>query len=187
MDPNHDFELFPAERPQPEPAEAQQVLAIDFDDELKAREALLATARLGKRHTIEVEDAAIVTRSRSGRTRILQTRDRTPGQGAMLGFWWGGLAGLILFGSLGWVGGAAIGAGAGYLWALWNDFGIDDNWMRALGRNLAPGHAAFVLAVRDAFPTSLLRELRRFDGRLLHNSLRDVDSADVEAALDYIP
>ncbi len=185
---NRDFELFPAERPARAAAEEdQQLLAIDFDDELMAKEALLAAARLGKRQAIDLADAAIVTRSRSGRTRILQTRDKTPAQGAMLGFWWGGLTGLVALGFGGWLLGGLLGAIGGALWAHWRDIGIDDRWMRKLGGTLAPGHAAFVIAVRHAFPTNLIRELRRFQGRLLHNSVRDVDSAAVEDALAYVP
>ncbi len=184
---NRGFELFPAERPAARPGEEQQLLAIDFDDELLAKEALLAAARLGKRQAIALDDAAIVTRSRSGRTRILQTRDKTPAQGALLGGWWGGLAGLFALGFGGWLVGGLLGAVAGGIWAHWRDIGIDDRWMRRLGDTLAPGHAAFVIAVRHAFPTNLIRELRRFQGRLLHNSVRDVDTAAVEDALAYMP
>ena len=39
--------------------EAPDVLAIDFDDELKAREALLAATRLGRKRSVEITDAAI--------------------------------------------------------------------------------------------------------------------------------
>ncbi len=184
---NRDFELFPAEVPSRQSLTEEQVLAIDFDDELKAREAVLAATRLGKRRAIELADAAIVIRTPSGRTRIHQTRDKTPAQGAVLGAWWGSLAGLIALGLGGWLVGLVLGAAAGGLWARWRDIGIDDQWMRRLGETLAPGHAAFVMAVRSVFPTNLLRELRRFDGRLLHNSVRDVDSQAVEEALAFVP
>jgi uncharacterized membrane protein len=167
----------------PEPA--PQVLAIDFDDELKAREALLAALRLGKGRAIELDDAAIVTRARNGRTRIVQTKDKTPAQGAMLGAWWASLAGLVAAGLVGWLAGMALGALAGGLWARWRDVGIDDGWMKQLGRDLAPGHAAAFFQMGHVFPTNLLRELRRFDGRLLHSSLRDVESRDIEEALAF--
>jgi uncharacterized membrane protein len=163
------------------------VLAIDFDDELKAREALLAATRLRKRQSVEMTDAAIVTRTTRGRTRIIQTRDTSPAQGAVAGSWWGGLAGLLLGGIAGWAIGIVLGALAGGLWARFRDYGIDDPWMREVGANLAPGHAAAFFQLPHVYATHLIRELRRFDGRLLHNSLRDIDSNDLEDALAVIP
>ena len=167
--------------------EAPDVLAIDFDDELKAREALLAATRLGRKRSVEMTDAAIVTKTQTGRTRILQTRDTSPVQGAVNGSWWGGLAGLLLGGITGWAIGIALGALAGGLWAKLRDIGINDPWMRRATANLAPGHAAAFFQFPHVYATHLIRELRRFDGRLIHNSLRDVDSRELEEALAIIP
>ena len=166
---------------------APDVLAIDFDDELKAREALLAATRLGRKRSIEMTDAAIVTRTSTGRTRILQTRDTSPRQGAVMGSWWGGLAGLFLGGITGWAIGLALGALAGGLWAKLRDSGIDDPWMKQTAGQLAPGHAAAFFQLPHVYATHLIRELRRFDGRLLHNSLRGVESLELEQALAIIP
>lgn len=166
---------------------APDVLAIDFDDELKAREALLAATRLGKRRSVEMTDAAIVTKSPTGRTRIMQTRDLSPSQGATMGAWWGGLFGLVAAGMPGWVGGMVIGAAFGGLWAKSRDIGISDPWMKSFGAHLLPGHAAAFFQMPHVYATHLLRELRRFDGVLLHNSLRDVETSEVEDALAVIP
>ena len=167
--------------------EAADVLAIDFDDELKAREALLAATRLGRRQSVEMTDAAIVTRTPNGRTRIIQTRDVSPVQGAINGSWWGGLAGLVVGGITGWAIGLALGGLAGGLWARFRDVGINDPWMRRTAANLAPGHAAAFFQFPQVYSTHLIRELRRFDGTLLHNSLRDVETVELEEALAIIP
>ena len=174
-----------APRDGPEPVLEPQVLAIDFDDELKAREALLAAIRLGKGRVIDLDDAAIVTRTRNGRPRIVQTKDKTPSQGAVLGAWWASLAGLIVGGIAGWMIGLVAGAVIGGLWGRYRDIGIDDGFMKRLGADLAPGHAVAFFQMANVFPTNLLRELRRFDGRLLHSSLRDVDRTDIEDALTF--
>ncbi len=166
---------------------AADVLAIDFDDELKAREALLAATRLGRKHSVEMTDAAIVTRTSNGRTRIIQTRDISPVQGAINGSWWGGLAGLVVGGIAGWAIGLALGALTGGLWAQLRDIGINDPWMRRTAANLAPGHAAAFFQMPHVYATHLIRELRRFDGALLHNSLRDVETVELEEALAIIP
>ncbi len=169
------------------PVTGADVLAIDFDDELKAREALLAATRLGRRHSVEMTDAAIVTRTRTGRIRILQTRDTSPLQGAVTGSWWGGLAGLVIGGITGWIIGVALGALVGGLSAKLRDTGINDLWMRQAAANLAPGHAAAFFEFPHVYVTHLIKELRRFDGTLLFNSLRDVESGELEEALAIIP
>jgi uncharacterized membrane protein len=171
----------------PRAEEAADVLAIDFDDELKAREALLAATRLGRKHSVEMTDAAIVTRTPTGRTKIMQTRDISPLQGAVNGSWWGGLAGLVVGGITGWAIGLAFGALAGGLWAQFRDIGINDPWMRRTAANLAPGHAAAFFQLPQVYATHLIRELRRFDGKLLHNSLREVETIELEEALAVIP
>lgn len=163
------------------------VLAIDFDDELKAREALLAATRLGKRRSVEMTDAAIVTKTPTGKTRIMQTRDISPSQGATMGAWWGGLFGLLAAGMVGWLAGIVFGAVLGGLWARSRDIGISDSWMKSFGDRLLPGHAAAFFQMPHVYATHLIRELRRFDGSLLHNSLRDVETSEVEAALAVIP
>ena len=148
---------------------------------------MLAATRLGRRKSVEMTDAAIVTRTTTGRTRIYQTRDTSPAQGAVTGSWWGGLAGLFVGGITGWVIGIVLGAVAGGVWAKLRDLGINDPWMKEVTANLAPGHAAAFFQLPHVYATHLIRELRRFDGRLLHNSLRDVDSNEVEEALSIIP
>jgi uncharacterized membrane protein len=179
---------FPFQNPTlPQNEQAADVLAIDFDDELKAREALLAATRLGRKHSVEMTDAAIVTRTSTGRTRIIQTRDISPLQGAVNGSWWGGLAGLVAGGITGWAIGLALGALAGGLWARFRDTGINDPWMRRAAAQLAPGHAAAFFQFPHVYATHLIRELRRFDGKLLHNSLRDVETVEIEEALAIIP
>lgn len=178
---------FPSQTTQDSTGEAPDVLAIDFDDELKAREALLAATRLGRKRSVEMTDAAIVTRTPTGRTRIIQTRGTSPVQGAVTGSWWGGLGGLLLGGITGWAIGLAVGALGGWLWAKSRDLGINDPWMLKTAANLAPGHAAAFFQLPQVYVTHLIRELRRFDGTLLHNSLRDVATIELEEALAVIP
>ena len=83
--------------------------------------------------------------------------------------------------------GIVLGALAGGLWAKLRDLGINDPWMKEVTADLAPGHAAAFFQLPHVYATHLIRELRRFDGRLLHNSLRDIDSTELEEALSIIP
>lgn len=154
------------------------VVALEFDDELKAKEVLLAFLRLQKRKSLSLEDAAIVTNNR--KVRILQTRDTNPSQGALTGSWWGLLAGL-LFGYA--LPAAMVGAALGALWAWRKDVGIPDGQMKELGRGLRQGDAAAFFLVKDAYPTHLVQELRRFDGRILHTTFDIGTREQLEEAL----
>jgi uncharacterized membrane protein len=180
--PNHELDS-PTRGPLHAPGD---ILAIDFDDPLLAQEALMAATRLGKRGSVSLGDAVIVSRDRRGKTRIRQTRDISPGRGAATGFWWGGLSGLLIFGTAGWLLGAVLGALAGAAYGKFRDIGINDDWLKRLGDELTPGHTATVLLLPQFYATHLLRELRRFNGRLLHSSLPGIDNADLEEALDTL-
>ncbi len=162
----------------------ESVIAIEFDDPLLAREALMAANRLGVRKSLELDDAAIVSKVK-GKVRILQTRDTDPIKGGSIGFWWGGLAGLLVAGLFGWLGGALIGAAAGWAFGRYRDIGINDDFMRSLGTTLQPGNALAVFQIPFAYPTHLLRELRRFNGKLVYNTLSGIDDVEVTEALAY--
>ena len=142
--------------------------AFAVDSPLRAQEGLLAAMRLVARGSLQLEDAAIVTRIR-GRVRIQQTKDVSPSQGAMGGAWIGILAGLFA-GPGGPLVGGALGAAAGGLFARLRDIGIDDDRMRELGDELADGEAALFLLVEDCHRARALHEVSRFDARLLEST-----------------
>jgi uncharacterized membrane protein len=159
--------------------------AFAFDGPLRAQEALLAAMRLVGRKQLELEDAAIVTRV-GQRIRITQTRDVSPGQGAVGGAWLGILAGLFL-GPGGPLVGGALGAAAGGLFGKLRDYGIDDDRMRAMGEELADGEAALFLLVGHCHRARALYEVGRFPGRLLATSADDELAASVREKLAVDP
>jgi len=158
-----------------------RLLAIELDDALRAQEALLASLRLHQRQTIRIEDAAIVSKDAGGRIRIHQTRDVGPAQGAMTGTWLGMLAGLIFMVPLV---GAVLGAAVGGIWAKLRDIGISDKEMREMGEHLDPGTAALFLLFEPLAPTTLIRELHRFNGKVLRSTLDDGLTAEIATALE---
>lgn len=160
-----------------------RLLAVEFDDVLKAQEALLASLRLAKRRAIRLDDAAIVTKERSGRIRIHQTKDTSAGQGAAAGGWVGMLAGLLFMVPLV---GAVLGAAIGGIWAKLRDIGISDKQMAQMGETLERGDAALFLLFEPEAPTTLVRELRRFDGSILFSSLEPGLTEAIAGALDEI-
>jgi uncharacterized membrane protein len=157
-----------------------RLLAIELDDALRAQEALLATLRLHQRQAIRIEDAAIVSKDAAGRIRIHQTRDVGPAQGAMTGTWLGMLAGLIFMAPLV---GAVLGAAVGGIWAKLRDIGISDREMKEMGERLDRGTAALFLLFEPLAPTTLVRELHRFNGKVLRSTLDEGLTAEISAAL----
>ena len=59
--------------------------------------------------------------------------------------------------------------------------------MRRLIDRLEPGEVAAVFEMKNVYPTHLLRELRRFDGRLLVSTVEGVDPVAVENAKRIMP
>jgi uncharacterized membrane protein len=157
-----------------------RLLAIELDDALRAQEALLASLRLHRREAIRIEDAAIVAKDPNGRIRIHQTRDITTGQGVMAGTWLGMLAGLIFMVPLV---GAALGAAIGGIWARLRDIGISDKEMKEMGEDLPAGSAALFLLFEPLAPTTLVREMHRFNGRVLRSTLPEDLTGEIAAAL----
>lgn len=160
-----------------------RLLAIEFEDSLRAQEALLASLRLHQREAIRIEDAAIVAKDARGAIRIHQTRDIGPAQGAMTGTWLGMLAGLLFMMPLV---GAALGAAVGGIWGKLRDIGISDKEMKSMGESLAPGGAALFLLFEPLLTTTLIRELQRFDGRVLHSTLDPGLTDEIAAALQTV-
>lgn len=142
---------------------------------LLAQEALLATMRLQARGHLGLDDAAIVHKTEGGRVRIVQTRDVSTSQGAISGSWWGLLAGLFVPG--GPLIGAALGAAVGGIFAKLRDIGINDDEMRRMGEDLAPGESALFLLTIDCHQARALHEVSRFPARLIHTTAAD-DLAD---------
>lgn len=160
-----------------------ELLAIEFDDGLRGQEALIASLRLHRRGAIRLDDAAIVVKDSRGKIRIHQTKDMNPSQGAMAGTWLGMLAGLLFLAPLV---GAALGAAIGGIWAKLRDIGISDRQMKEMGEQLAPKSAALFLLLDPVAPTTLVRELRRFDGMVLHSTLDEDLTSEIRAALDEV-
>ena len=167
-----------------DPVEApHRLLAIEFDEPLLAQEALLAALRLAAKDAVHLDDAAIVVKDGRGKVRIHQTKDISTTQGAATGTWFGLVGGLLFMAPFI---GAAIGAAVGGIWAKLRDIGIDDDEMKRWGERLEPGRAALFLLVDVLAPTTLIREMRRFNGSLLHHTLDDDLASAIADSLDEV-
>lgn len=171
--------------PMPEEGEVRSdgeyLVAIVFDKPGRADEVLVNVANLAREGAVGVTDAVVITKGADGRGRVQQTVEITPGRGALLGGWIGIIAGLFAgpAAPLVFAGGAAAGA----IYGKFTDRGLDDGWIKDMAEWLEPEHSALLLlgSIRDKATT--LRELGRYEGRVVSTDLPAAARAELEAAL----
>jgi uncharacterized membrane protein len=152
------------------------LVVIGFDDEHTAFEMRAALVKLQKEYLIDMEDVVVVTKDEKDKVKLHQAVNLTAA-GAMGGSFWGMLIGMIFLNPLV---GAAVGAGAGALSGKLSDVGIDDKFMKELGKTFTPGSSALFVLVRKATPDKVLEQLKGFKGgKVLKTSL----TADKEESL----
>jgi uncharacterized membrane protein len=142
----------------------ETLVGISFDDVFRAQEFLTAATRLAANKEFDLIDAVIVVKTPEGKTHVHETIDPKPGRSALGAGLWTGLFGLILGGPVGWLAGAAIGAGAGAVTAKVVDLGVSDEWVRWFREAVKPGTATVVLLVTHLDSDALVAEAKRFEG-----------------------
>ncbi len=156
------------------------LIAIAYDDRYKAEEVRLTLAKLEREHLIELEDAAVVVKDKEGKVKLKQAINLTAA-GAASGGFWGLLIGTLFFVPLF---GAAVGAATGALGGALTDIGVDDDFMRELGKNLQPDNSALFILVRKVTPDKVLDEVSKYGGKVLRTSLSKDDETQLQEVLD---
>jgi uncharacterized membrane protein len=156
------------------------LVVIDYESEIKAEEVRLALLKMQKEYLIDLDDAVVVVRDPKGRVKLRQLYDLTAA-GAASGGFWGALIGLIFLNPLF---GFAIGAAAGAISGSLRDVGIDDNFMKELGKTIKPGSAALCVLVRQVNAgDKVLEEIKKFGGTLIKTNLSNENEAKLREAL----
>lgn len=155
------------------------LIVIGFNDEFKADEVLLKLAKMQKEHLVDLEDAVVVVKNKKGKLKVKQTLDLVTA-GAAGGSFWGLLIGLLFLHPLL---GVTVGIVSGALSGALTDVGIDDDFIRELGKTLETGTSAIFILARKVTPDKVLEELKPFDGKVLRTSLSNVEEANLKAAL----
>ena len=167
-----------------------ELVVVAFETPEEADHVLTKLSRLGREYLIDLEDAVIAIRDPGGGVRIKQSINMVLGgasYGAISGSLWGTLVGLLFLSPLaGFAIGGVIGAGAGALSGTLSDYGINDDFIREIGRTLKPDTSALFVLVRRAQPEKVLRELEGFNGRVIRSSLSPEQEAKLQAALERV-
>jgi len=156
------------------------LVIIGFDDEHTAFEMRAALAKLQKEYLIEMEDVVVVTKDDKGKVKLHQALNLTAA-GAVGGTFWGMLIGMIFLNPLL---GAAVGAGTGALSGKLRDIGINDEFMKDLGKTFQAGTSALFVLVRKATPDKVLEELKGFRGKVLKTSLTKDKEEELREVLE---
>jgi uncharacterized membrane protein len=121
------------------------VVAV-FDDERTAWNAVVRAAEVSAQGETGLHDACLVVRMPDGKVHKRDTHDISPAKAGWYGGAWGLLGGAILGFPLAI---AAASAGLGLFVARRRDFGITDEFERAVAEKLEPGKAAAVVLADD--------------------------------------
>lgn len=153
------------------------LVAIAYDDVPTAEGVAGRLGEQVREHNIELEDAVIVERREDGKVKLHQPS--MAGLGAVSGALWGGLIGMIFFVPLF---GMALGAASGAAGGALSDHGVDDDFMKRMGTELAPGKAALVLLVSKITPDKILPHIEQ-TGTVIQTSLPNEQEEALREAL----
>lgn len=155
------------------------LVAIAYPDKDRALEVRGVLARLQKQYLVDLVDAVVVTRDEKGKVHLNQSVPLI-GVSAVNGALWGMLIGLLFFSP---IIGAAIGAGWGAIAGKLSDYGIDDNFMRALAEKFQPNTSALFVLARGGVPERVLPEIAKYGGTVIQTSLPPETEEQLRTAL----
>ena len=161
-----------------------ELIAIGYDDQTTAGEALAEVETLSRDLIIEADAAAAIVRKPDGKYSVTTNHGPTTGAGATWGMFWGLLFGVLFFIP---VFGMAVGAGLGALMGKIEKAGIDQQFQEQVRDMLKPGTSALFLVVEKVTPDKAIEALRPYGGTVLKTSLSKKDEEQLQQALHGEP
>jgi len=155
------------------------LLVIEFPTETQADEARQKLLAMQSEYLIELGDAVVVTKCPEGHVKLNQLFQPVR-SGAVSGMFWGTLVGLLFMMPLV---GAAVGAASGALSGKLTDVGINDDFMKKVGKTLQSGNSALFLLVRKMTTDKVAAALQGSGGTVLRSSFDETKESALQAAL----
>jgi len=163
------------------------LVVLDFDGVATADDVLTKLRSLQNEHLIDLEDACVVVHTEAGKVQVKQAVNLTSigaASGASTGILIGALAGLLVLNPLaGMAVGGLAGAGFGALSGSLADYGINDEFIKDLGRTIPKGSSALFMLIKRSTPDKVLPEIEAFRPRVLKTSLSKEQEDRLRAAL----
>jgi uncharacterized membrane protein len=146
-------------------ARTYNLLAAIYADPEHAKEALDLLQKMHRGATINLEDAAMVTREADNKIKVHETSELTVAKGARRGAVIAGVLGVIYPPSLivSVVAGGTLGAIAGKL----RDTGVKNENLKELATKLTPGKAGLIAVTDDESVLSVQQAMKGCEGDLL--------------------
>lgn len=154
------------------------LIVLAFKDETSAAQMRDELTGMQKQHLISLADAAVVVRRQDGKVKVHQAVNLV-GSGAFGGAFWGLLIGMLFWAP--WLG-MAIGAASGALGGALSDYGVDDKFIREVGKTIEPGNSALFLLIRDWTEDKVMDSVAKYDATVLQTSLSKADEAKLRDA-----
>src|SRR5262249_54725202 len=150
------------------------LVVLGFDGIHTADDVLNKVRSLQKEYLIDMEDACVVERDKSGKISIKQAVNLTAigaAGGGSTGALWGAIVGLIFLNPpAGMAIGALTGAGVGALSGSLTDYGIRDDFVKKLGETIPEGSSALFILFKKVNEDKVLPELEPYKPRVLKTS-----------------
>src|SRR5215510_2369960 len=163
------------------------LVVLDFDGVGTADEVLTKLRSLQKENLIDLEDACVVVHTEAGKVQIKQAMNLAAlgaAGGASTGVLIGALVGLLFLNPLaGMAVGGLAGAGFGGLQGHLSDYGINDEFIKNLGKTIPRDSSALFVLVKRSTPDKVLPEIEPFKPRVLRTSLSQPQEDKLRAAL----
>src|SRR5215472_1800663 len=167
------------------------LVVLDFDGVGTADEVLTKLRAMQKENLIDLEDACVVVHTEAGKVQVKQAINLLSlgaARGLSSGMLIGALAGLLVLNPLaGMAVGGLAGAGFGALSGSMADYGINDDFIKNLGKTIPRGSSALFLLIRRSTPDKVLLEIEPFKPRVLKTSLSKEQEDKLRAALTNAP
>jgi uncharacterized membrane protein len=157
-----------------------ELVVLGFKDTTSADRVIEEQLQaLQSENLLQLSDWARVIRREDGRIDTRQGTSTT-GAGAAGGALWGMLFGLIFLIP---IAGLVIGGVTGALMGKLADYGIDDKFIKDLGKQITPGTSALFLYVVQSTPDKVIERLAKYDPSLLRTSLTQEQEEKLREAM----
>ena len=161
------------------------LIAVSFDDMFSAEQLRIDLLKLKHEHLVDLEEAVVVSQNQEGKVKLHHAAHMTV-PSAVGGGLLGTLSGFILFNPVLAVIGLVVGTALGAITGEVLDVGMDERFIKDLATHLKPGSSALFILVKKGVSETILKELKKFDGKLLQTSLAPEDEKKLHESIDVI-
>src|SRR5262245_18547640 len=142
---------------------------------------------LQREYLIDLEDACVVEREKSGKVYIKQAVNLTAlgaAAGGSRGALWDAIVGVLFLNPLaGMAVGAITGAGVGALPGSLSDYGISDDFVKKLGQTIPEGSSALFILFKRVNEDKVFPEIEPHKPRVLRTSMSNDAENKLQTAL----